>query len=114
MSAGRSIWDNLFGLVLVLLVIASLLGVFLWYQPVIQENQRMRRDKLELEKKIERETGDGPGIGRRTARLAESGHGGAAGARTPQLRQTGRKRDPIRSAARARTVIVRSGRPTRS
>jgi cell division protein FtsB len=56
MSAGRSIWDKLFGLVLVLLVIASLLGVFLWYQPVIQENQRMRRDKLELEKKIEAET----------------------------------------------------------
>jgi cell division protein FtsB len=56
MSAGRSIWDKLFGLVLVLLVVASLLGVFLWYQPVIQENQRMRRDKLELEKKIEKET----------------------------------------------------------
>jgi cell division protein FtsB len=56
MSAGRSIWDKLFSLVLVLLVIAGLLGVFLWYQPVIQENQRMRRDKLELEKKIAMET----------------------------------------------------------
>ncbi len=56
MSAGRSIWDRLFSLVLVLLVIAGLLGAFLWYQPVIQENQRMRRDKLELEKKIEKET----------------------------------------------------------
>jgi cell division protein FtsB len=56
MSAGRSIWDRLFSLVLFLLVIASLLGVFLWYQPVIQENQRMRRDKLDLEKKIEKET----------------------------------------------------------
>jgi cell division protein FtsB len=55
MSAGQSIWDKLFRLVLALLVIASLLGIFLWYQPVIQENQRLRRDKLELEKKIDKE-----------------------------------------------------------
>jgi len=56
MSADQNIWDKLFRLVLVLLVVAGLLGVFLWYQPVIQENQRMRRDKLELEKKIDWET----------------------------------------------------------
>jgi cell division protein FtsB len=56
MSAGQNIWDKLFRLVLALLVVASLLGVFLWYQPVIQENQRMRHEKLELEKKIDRET----------------------------------------------------------
>jgi cell division protein FtsB len=56
MSAGRSIWDRLFSLVLMLLVIAGLMGVFLWYKPVIQANQRMRRDKLELERKIEKET----------------------------------------------------------
>jgi cell division protein FtsB len=56
MSAGQSIWDKLFRLVLALLVIAGLMGIFLWYQPVIEENQRMRRDKLELEKKIDQET----------------------------------------------------------
>jgi cell division protein FtsB len=56
MSTGESVWDKLFRLVLALLVVASLLGIFLWYQPVIQENQRLRRDKLELEKKIEKET----------------------------------------------------------
>jgi cell division protein FtsB len=55
MRAGQSIWDKLFRLVLALLVIAGLLGIFLWYQPVIQENQRMRRDKLELDKKIDKE-----------------------------------------------------------
>jgi cell division protein FtsB len=55
MNAGQSIWDKLFRLVLALLVLAGLLGIFLWYQPVIQENQRMRRDKLELEKKIDKE-----------------------------------------------------------
>ena len=54
MNAGQSIWDKLFRLVLALLVTASLMGIFLWYQPVIQENQRLRRDELELEKKIGR------------------------------------------------------------
>jgi cell division protein FtsB len=56
MDAGQSIWDKLFRLVLALLVVASVLGMFLWYQPVIQENQRLRRDKLELDKKIDKET----------------------------------------------------------
>jgi hypothetical protein len=45
-NAGQSIWDKLFRLVLALLVLAGLLGIFLWYQPVIQENQRMRRETL--------------------------------------------------------------------
>jgi cell division protein FtsB len=55
MNAGQSVWDKLFRLVLALLVVAGLLGVFLWYEPVIQENQRLRRDKLELEKRIDKE-----------------------------------------------------------
>lgn len=56
MNASQSIWDKLFRLVLGLLVIAGLMGVFLWYQPVIQKNQRLRRYELELERKIDRET----------------------------------------------------------
>jgi cell division protein FtsB len=55
MNAGQSIWDKLFRLVLALLVVAGVLAIFLWYQPVIEENQRMRREKLELEKKIDKE-----------------------------------------------------------
>jgi cell division protein FtsB len=56
MNAGQSIWDNLFRLVLTLLVLASLMAIFLWYQPVIQENQHLRRYELELERKIDKET----------------------------------------------------------
>jgi cell division protein FtsB len=55
MNAGQSIWDKLFRLVLALLVCAGLLAIFLWYQPVIQANQHLRGDKLELEKKIDKE-----------------------------------------------------------
>ncbi|HEX3716345.1 MAG TPA: septum formation initiator family protein [Verrucomicrobiae bacterium] len=57
MSVGQSIWDKLFRLVLALLVIAAVLAIFLWYQPVIQENQRMREEKLALDVKIEKESG---------------------------------------------------------
>jgi cell division protein FtsB len=56
MNAGQSIWDKLFRLVLTLLVVASLMGIFLWYQPVIHENQRLRRIELDLDRKIEKET----------------------------------------------------------
>ncbi|HEX4119993.1 MAG TPA: septum formation initiator family protein [Verrucomicrobiae bacterium] len=52
MSVGQSIWDKLFRLVLALLVIAAVLAIVLWYQPVIQENQRMREEKLALDAKI--------------------------------------------------------------
>ncbi len=55
MNAGQSIWDKLFRLVLALLVLAGVLGIFLWYQPVIEENQHLRRTKLDLEKKIDKE-----------------------------------------------------------
>jgi cell division protein FtsB len=55
MNAGQSIWDKLFRLVMALLVIASLMGIFLWYQPVIQENQHLRRNELALEGKIDKE-----------------------------------------------------------
>jgi cell division protein FtsB len=56
MSAGESIWDKLYRLVLLLLVVAGLLGIYLWFQPVIHQNQQMRVEKLELDKKIDRET----------------------------------------------------------
>jgi cell division protein FtsB len=56
MNVGQSIWDKLFRVVLTLLVIAAVLGISLWYQPVIKLNQRMRQDKLTLDVSIERET----------------------------------------------------------
>jgi cell division protein FtsB len=54
-NVGESIWDKLFRVVLTLLVIAAVLGVCLWYQPVIQQNQRMRQEKLALDVSIEKE-----------------------------------------------------------
>ena len=51
----QSIWDKLTRVVLFLLLVAAVLGIFLWYRPVIEENRRMRQDKLELDKKIEKE-----------------------------------------------------------
>jgi cell division protein FtsB len=56
MNAGQSIWDQLFRLVRALLIVAALLGVFLWYQPVIEKNRRLRGDELKLENEIARET----------------------------------------------------------
>jgi cell division protein FtsB len=37
-------------------VLAAILGIALWYRPVIKENQRMREEKLELDRKIAVET----------------------------------------------------------
>jgi cell division protein FtsB len=54
-NVGQSIWDKLFRAVLTLLVIAAVLAVILWYQPVIQQNQRMRQEKLALDLGIEKE-----------------------------------------------------------
>jgi cell division protein FtsB len=56
MNVGQSIWDKLFRLVLVLMVVAGVLGTVLWYQPVIEENQRMRENKLALDRQIEHES----------------------------------------------------------
>jgi len=56
MNLGESIWDKLTRLVLGLVVLAAILGIALWYQPVINANRAMRARKLELEQKIAAET----------------------------------------------------------
>lgn len=38
-----------------LLLIAAVLGIALWYSPVIKQNERMRKERLELDKKITKE-----------------------------------------------------------
>jgi len=55
-SVNYGIWDKLTRLVMALLVIAAVLGIVVWYEPVVRENQRMREAKFELEKKIDLET----------------------------------------------------------
>ncbi len=42
-------------MVIFLLLIAAIIGVGLWYAPVIQQNERLRKERLELDKKLEKE-----------------------------------------------------------
>ncbi|MCD6049935.1 MAG: Septum formation initiator [Verrucomicrobia bacterium] len=52
MSDSANIWDRLTQFVLVLIVIAILLGVGVWYLPLIQRNERMRKEILRLDNEI--------------------------------------------------------------
>jgi cell division protein FtsB len=51
-----TIWDKLTRVVLFLLIIAAGVAIVLWYMPVIKQNERMRKDRLELDQKIQKET----------------------------------------------------------
>ena len=55
MNANLTIWDKLTRVIVFLLLIAAVLGIALWYSPVIKQNERMRKDRLEQDKKIEKE-----------------------------------------------------------
>lgn len=50
-----SIWDLLTKCVLFLLFVAAGVGIFFWYLPLIQQNQRMRKDIAVLETEIRSE-----------------------------------------------------------
>ncbi|HUR45272.1 MAG TPA: septum formation initiator family protein [Candidatus Saccharimonadales bacterium] len=49
------IWDKLSRVVVFLLFVAGLIGVFFWYLPLIQQNQRYRKEIYSLDAKIEQE-----------------------------------------------------------
>ncbi len=49
------IWDKLTRVVIVLVFIAGLLGVAVWYLPLIQRNERMRKEVLQLDSQIQKE-----------------------------------------------------------
>ena len=49
------IWDRLTRMVIFLLFIAGLLGVAVWYLPLIQQNQRFRQEILRLDTSIRQE-----------------------------------------------------------
>jgi len=55
MNAGPNIWDYLTRLVIFLLFIAGLLGVAIWYLPLIQQNERMRKEILRYDALIQKE-----------------------------------------------------------
>lgn len=53
MNVNLGIWDHLSKGVIFLLVVAGLLAVFFWYLPLIQQNQRYRKEILGLDLKIQ-------------------------------------------------------------
>ena len=55
MNGGSSIWDKLTRLALFLLLLAALLFVMVWYRPVIEKNERLRKANLQLQQRIEKE-----------------------------------------------------------
>lgn len=46
------IWDKLAKVVLFLLFLAGVLAVFFWYLPLIEQNQRYRKELLALETRL--------------------------------------------------------------
>jgi cell division protein FtsB len=55
MNVDLGVWDKLTKAVIVLLLMASLLGIALWYLPLIQRNERIRREILALDTQIAQE-----------------------------------------------------------
>jgi cell division protein FtsB len=54
MKVDLGIWDRLSRLIMLLLIVAALLGVAVWYLPLIQTNEQMRRQILIEEAKVHR------------------------------------------------------------
>ena len=58
MKPEAGIWNKLTRIVIFLIIVAGLIALGLWYLPLIQLNERMRREIHQLESKleVERET----------------------------------------------------------
>jgi cell division protein FtsB len=59
MNVQVGLWDKLTRVALLLLFVAVLLLVAVWYMPLIEQNERMRRSVLELDNKIQRASEEG-------------------------------------------------------
>ena len=55
MNVDLGIWSKLTKMVTWLLLLAGLLLVGVWYLPLIQQNERMQRENLRLERELEKE-----------------------------------------------------------
>ena len=55
MRVDLGIWDKLSRLVIFLLFVAGLVGLAVWYLPLIGQNERMRKEILRLEAQIKKE-----------------------------------------------------------
>ncbi|MGO9200131.1 MAG: septum formation initiator family protein [Limisphaerales bacterium] len=59
MNVHVGLWDKLTRVALLLLFVAVLLLVAVWYMPLIEQNERMRRSIFELDNKIQRASEEG-------------------------------------------------------
>jgi len=55
MNVNLGIWDRLTKLMVLLLLLAALFGIGLWYLPLIQRNEGLRKDLLTLDREVKRE-----------------------------------------------------------
>src|SRR2546430_2687963 len=55
MNVNLGIWDKLTRLIVMLLLLAALLLIALWYLPLIQRNERMRKDNMALDAEVKKE-----------------------------------------------------------
>jgi len=55
MNVNLGIWDKLTRLVIFLLFLAGVLGLAVWYLPLIRQNEAMRKEILRLDAKIQKE-----------------------------------------------------------
>ncbi len=53
MKVNLGVWDKLSRVVVVLLFLAGLFVVFIWYLPLIQQNQRYRKQLFDLDVRIQ-------------------------------------------------------------
>ena len=55
MNVDLGIWNKLTRVVIVLCLVAGLIGIGLWYLPLIRQNERMRREVQRLDTQIQKE-----------------------------------------------------------
>ena len=55
MNVDTGIWSRLTRIVIALLIVAALLGVGVWYLPLIKQNERMRKEILRRDGEIQKE-----------------------------------------------------------
>jgi len=55
MNVDLGIWKTLTRVVMFLILVAVLLGIAFWYLPLIQQNERMRKEVLRLEAQVQQD-----------------------------------------------------------
>ncbi len=55
MNVDLGIWGKLTRVVIFLVLVALLVGVGVWYLPLIKQNERMRKEVLRLEAQVQKE-----------------------------------------------------------